>query len=866
MNEIIIIKHYKKQNNYPNKSLMKRRNSRNRKYYNQTENNSIKNQRIKGEKKKRNDINSNFERQEIFYSERNEDGKKIIKNILDDNFLMNNDDINSIHSKRKPGRKNKKIINNKMALEDDIYSVRSERNLRKKCEPGVDLINSLTIEIERPNNFKNNKRRNNRKQSKINNNNNNILNLKNDLKEEKTRKGKIQKNFINDINEEFHYIPIKEEQIRKRTTRSLITRNKNNKIENVKNPEKKKKNKSIKGNNKNKGKDKKKKEENEVNNIFNLNKNKKSRSYYPKSNQEKKEKKKLKEKEKEEEKENYKTNIIKRNRRDYSSPRNCYGNNRRNILNNELDEEKNYLKNYSSEKKINHKKFINNNITANTIYSHPIADYKNFTITVDKHLVIDIPKNNIRKDVLNEIHEVKMLGRKRKRAKNKKEKEPKNNKVPNKNKKSKNNDAKEKNDIKGKSHNLFKVEIKKEDNDNNSQISNEYDQLKNDLNCDRNKSIGLKGKQGTRRHKSLKKKDNQFDKCDKLNSLDSYSEPDKDINDCDCFNQGNNYNLKLPNYVNLSNEPIQIDNTQNNYSQNMNANFKSDPSPNNINNNNKNNLIHDNNNNEFRLISDSFNNNYVNIELISNSLNLNSETANFMGSSNNFEYSFPLDLEEKVDLKEDKTYYTKVSKYIKSSPIDKYLPTISNEKKKPYNTRIIASKTCQISFTKNKNKINQIDSDNEITDITSSNNEYNNYNTELPSILNLARIKPYREEHAKMIKDKLNQEGIKLYQSDGKNLQKYEIDNYLGSFALYDEKNNIKVTVPCYKINEKTKEFFHNKRLSIIEFQEDNDINTDEEQLELEVQRNNKAFQHFMNKVNKHKNYVDKNLFRKKKE
>ena len=88
----------------------------------------------------------------------------------------------------------------------------------------------------------------------------------------------------------------------------------------------------------------------------------------------------------------------------------------------------------------------------------------------------------------------------------------------------------------------------------------------------------------------------------------------------------------------------------------------------------------------------------------------------------------------------------------------------------------------------------------------------------------------------------------------------------MGSFALYDEKNNIKVTVPCYKINEKTKEFFKSKRLSIIEFQEDNDINTDEEQLELEVQRNNKAFQHFMNKVNKHKNYAEKNLFRKKKE
>ena len=91
------------------------------------------------------------------------------------------------------------------------------------------------------------------------------------------------------------------------------------------------------------------------------------------------------------------------------------------------------------------------------------------------------------------------------------------------------------------------------------------------------------------------------------------------------------------------------------------------------------------------------------------------------------------------------------------------------------------------------------------------------------------------------------------------------MDCYLGSFVLYDEKNNIKVTVPCYKDNMNTKEFMKRKRLTIIEFQEDNDIDTDEEQLELEVQRNTNALLSFMNKVKKNKNYVDKNLMRKKK-
>jgi len=109
------------------------------------------------------------------------------------------------------------------------------------------------------------------------------------------------------------------------------------------------------------------------------------------------------------------------------------------------------------------------------------------------------------------------------------------------------------------------------------------------------------------------------------------------------------------------------------------------------------------------------------------------------------------------------------------------------------------------------------------------------------------------------------QDNIKIYQSDDENLQKEERAVYVGSFLLYDEKNNIKVSVPCYRENKKTRDYMKKKHLTIIEFQEDNDIDTDEEQLQLEIDRNNNALLNFMKKVNKDKNYVDKNLVRKRK-
>ena len=44
------------------------------------------------------------------------------------------------------------------------------------------------------------------------------------------------------------------------------------------------------------------------------------------------------------------------------------------------------------------------------------------------------------------------------------------------------------------------------------------------------------------------------------------------------------------------------------------------------------------------------------------------------------------------------------------------------------------------------------------------------------------------------------------------------------------------------------KEFLERKNLKIIEFKEDNDIDTDDEQVELEIQRSNNALLEFMKK------------------
>jgi hypothetical protein len=449
----------------------------------------------------------------------------------------------------------------------------------------------------------------------------------------------------------------------------------------------------------------------------------------------------------------------------------------------------------------NNKKKLIKELSEKYMLSNPRSDKKNNDLIILTKILINNIENAPHKNILNTTSDIepknKLIGKKRKRA----SQIPKN-KIENKNKtksqlpkRNKKKEIKPKNNKKGKSLNVNLIIH----NDDDEEIYLEdINKLKQGLNCDKKNTTKNKVKKGTKKHKSLKKNENKEEKLDEINndelkSVDSYSEPDKDFNNRDCFNQ--------------------------------------------------------------RIIINPLQSNSI------KDFNLNSETANFI-DSNNYEFSIPIDFEEKVDIKEDKTYFAKTSKYIKYHPIDKYLPPIANEDKKPYTSKICFPRTAKINFEKKETPI-AIDSDNDITDMTSINNELNN--DFLPSILNIPRIKPYREEHSKLIKEKLMQDNIKIYQSDDENLQKEERAVYVGSFLLYDEKNNIKVSVPCYRENKKTRDYMKKKHLTIIEFQEDNDIDTDEEQLQLEIDRNNNALLNFMKKVNKDKNYVDKNLVRKRK-
>ena len=852
---------------------MRRRSTRNKKNNHEKENTNYNKNNRKKRTKNNPYSNEEYEKQEDFRSE------PLDKNRTSLFIMINKEEQNPIYSPRKPEKHYKDYIDNNMEIEENVelgnqFFIKEGRNVRKNRLKNKSYIDNVTIENDFfrsniANKKKNDKKRKEEFNFKESNNNINEKVPQNKKKKDallQKAKSRNERNPKNKTINNTESINInndkKEENKKKKTNRSCTTRNIKIKLEDENKTEKNKEKKKVQGN-KNKGKKEKiKKEENDniFENFYDI-KNK-SRSHLSNSIKEKKEK----EKEKEKGRKNRET----RNNRDYSSPRNIYGNNTNYILNNGIKEDFNKLKIHSTKKEIKTSKNIKDKLLEISRYEYSFAsfDRRKLIITLNKKLKIKDNNIIINKDLIKEDKEEILLGRKRKRNEpkkaKKKKKENKNNKNSN-----KQNKAKGKNNPKAKSP-KFPVVNDNDKIENKIKIE-EMNKLKNDLNCDKNKDAGVKGKRRTKKYKSMIKKEKEYE-CEKysnygeINSFDSISLPDKNFDELEHFNHKNKYNFKIPNQVNLSSDQMQIENLENNDSQKN--NFLSNPLQNNANINNKINFNNENNlNNKFYSNYDLANTNYININLSSNSLkDLNSETANFLEMSN---YSFPIDLEEKIDIKEDKTYYAKASKYLKYHPLDKYISPICNEEKQPIKKRINYDKTNKISFLKkkeNKNKINnQFDSDNDITDITSSNNEYNNYNNDLPSILNMPRIKPFREEHAKMIKDKLNLEGIKLYQNEDKNLQKEELDCYLGSFVLYDEKNNIKVTVPCYKDNMNTKEFMKRKRLTIIEFQEDNDIDTDEEQLELEVQRNTNALLSFMNKVKKNKNYVDKNLMRKKK-
>ena len=819
-------------------------------------------------------LEANFNNPDSFLSHRNNE-------VHYNSHIQFKREENPIYSPKRPEKNN--------PLENaEVYSLRNGRNIPRRNTKSNKLKEDLIIQLEGSDYLSPNKRAKSRKHVKEVNTQDKKNNKKKDSPQQaqdknqnfqkaKSRRGRKPKQYNLDKNEFKDIInEKKEDNDKRRNTRSSTTRFQKEKKEKMnlreENNVKNKESDIVTVKNKKRGRKEKSKMEIEENErgyeSDNYSRNYRSKSPVSNSVTDKNEK-------------NAEiTNFESERKRNCSSPRLLYKNKNEQPNNNRKKKETDNNINYFSSQRKNKKSGINLlKILENCILTLQDIDRKNFTIILNKININPkepiVNKKNIFK-VNKPEKEENYLGKKRGRNKSKKENGKDNNKINQssyKHKKTKKNEIDQKKNKKGKSQ-YIPADIRK---NFPSDITEQVNKLKKNLNCDnsdKDKTAPMKGKQKTRKNMSVKRRRNLAEKIKKeeINSLDSFSEPDKNVYD---YNNNNNCKVRSP--KNLNNNQFQYENSQPNFIYKKN-NLKSSSAGNtctNTNNNMNNSYILYNNNgmimsNKAFWLNNDFpcnNNNDIqnyNYNLSSSCKEFGSDTPNFIETSNNFEFSFPIDFEEKIDIKEDKTYFAKNSKYIKYHPVDKYLDPISNEDKKPYTAKISIPHTKKINFSKKKENIknNQMDSDNDITDLTSSNNDYNN---DLPSILTIPRIKPFKEEHSKMIKDKLNQEGIKIYQTDTEFLLKEEKSIYAGSFVLYDDKNNIKVTVPCFKDNSRTLEFMNKKRVTVIEFQEDNDIDTDDEQLELEIQRNNNALLNFMKKVNKTKNYVEKNLVRKKK-
>lgn len=240
---------------------------------------------------------------------------------------------------------------------------------------------------------------------------------------------------------------------------------------------------------------------------------------------------------------------------------------------------------------------------------------------------------------------------------------------------------------------------------------------------------------------------------------------------------------------------------------------------------------------------------------------------NYITSSEpNLNLSFSLDTEPNLIIKKDPDYFLENSGYIKYCPMDKYIQPIPEDERLPITSRITKNtRLNSFDFTDISFEDPEINSDTDLIALaTYDGSSELKSPDDLPPILNIPRIKPVKEEHSKLIKEKLKKDGINIFKTDNDKVREEEKKIYAGSFLLYDKKNDIKVNVPIYKDSDYVKNWFAKKNLKIIDFAEDNDVDTDEEQLKLEMQRNHEALEEFCRKVEEDPNYIDNNLKRKR--
>jgi len=87
---------------------------------------------------------------------------------------------------------------------------------------------------------------------------------------------------------------------------------------------------------------------------------------------------------------------------------------------------------------------------------------------------------------------------------------------------------------------------------------------------------------------------------------------------------------------------------------------------------------------------------------------------------------------------------------------------------------------------------------------------------DLLPILTIPRIKPFNEEYARLIKEKLKKDGIEIVQTETEEQRKEEKKIYAGSFVLHDKKNDIKVNVPVFRDSDYVKKWLEKKNYKVV--------------------------------------------------
>ena len=159
------------------------------------------------------------------------------------------------------------------------------------------------------------------------------------------------------------------------------------------------------------------------------------------------------------------------------------------------------------------------------------------------------------------------------------------------------------------------------------------------------------------------------------------------------------------------------------------------------------------------------------------------------------------------------------------------------------------------SFDTQYIKYNPIQSFNKFKDNIENKNKNKEF-LNIPPIYQIPRINPELDDLFPKITEKLEKFGMIIY-----NKEEREEDLYKGSFPLVDDKLRAEVMVPCYddeQVFAEKKEKFP----KMAKFDEDNDIQTDEEQLQMEIKRGNESLIKFLEEEKKNKNYLADKLSR----